>query len=130
MYSYGPTTTCKETLRQMTKDTLNGEAIDRLFALIEERRTADPNESYTAELFSRGRAKIVQKTGEEAVETIIAAMKNDPTEVVRESADLLYHILVLWSEMGVRPQDVYAELARREGTSGLEEKRLRDSATD
>ena len=61
----------------MTEDTMNGEAIDRLFALIEERRTADPNESYTSELFSRGRAKIVQKTGEEAVETIIAAMTND-----------------------------------------------------
>ena len=114
----------------MTEDTMNGEAIDRLFALIEKRRTADPNESYTAELFSRGRAKIVQKTGEEAVETIIAAMTNDSTEVVRESADLLYHLLVLWSEMGVRPQDVYAELARRERMSGLEEKRRRDSSTD
>ena len=114
----------------MTEDTLNGEAIDRLFALIEERRTAAPNKSYSAKLFSHGRAKIVQKAGEEAVETIIAAMTNDSIEVAKESADLLYHLLVLWSEMGLRTQDVYAELARREGTSGLEEKRLRDSATD
>jgi len=123
-------TTYREPLRQMTEETLNGEAIDRLFALIEERRTADPDESYTAKLFSRGRSKILQKTGEEAVETIIAAMADDPAEVAKESADLIYHLLVLWSETGVRPHDVYAELARREGTSGLEEKKGRNGNAD
>ena len=109
----------------MTEYTLNGAAIDRLFAIIEDRQGADPEESYTAKLFARGRAKIAQKTGEEAVETIIAAMSGDPEEVAKESADLLYHLLVLWSEMGVRPADVYAELSKREGMSGLEEKRSR-----
>ena len=109
----------------MTENTLNGAAIDRLFAIIEDRQGADPEESYTAKLFARGRAKIAQKTGEEAVETIIAAMSGDPEEVAKESADLLYHLLVLWSEMGVRPADVYAELSKREGMSGLEEKRSR-----
>ena len=109
----------------MTENTLNGAAIDRLFAIIEDRQGADPEESYTAKLFARGRAKIAQKTGEEAVETIIAAMSGDPEEVAKESADLLYHLLVLWSEMGVRPADVYAQLSKREGMSGLEEKRSR-----
>ena len=109
----------------MTEKTLDGAAIDRLFAIIEDRQGADPEESYTAKLFARGRAKIAQKTGEEAVETIIAAMSGDAEEVAKESADLLYHLLVLWSEVGVRPADVYAELSKREGTSGLEEKRSR-----
>ena len=113
----------------MTENIMNGEVLDRLFDLIQERRTADLNKSYTAKLFSSGRAKIAQKTGEEAVETIIAAMMNDSAEVVSESADLLYHLLVLWSETGVQPQDVYAELARREATSGLEEKKNRDGAS-
>ena len=109
----------------MTKNTLDGAAIDRLFAIIEDRRGADPDKSYTAKLFGCGRAKIAQKTGEEAVEMIIAAMSGDPEEVTKESADLLYHMLLLWSEMGVRPADIYAELSKREGKSGLDEKRSR-----
>jgi phosphoribosyl-ATP pyrophosphohydrolase len=106
----------------MTENTLNGVAIDRLFAIIEDRQGADPEESYTAKLFARGRAKIAQKTGEEAVETVIAAMSGDREEIAKESADLLYHLLVLWAETGVRPADVYAELSKREGMSGLDEK--------
>jgi len=94
----------------------------RLFALIESRKGADPSVSRTALLFHRGVAKIAQKVGEEAVETAIAAVEAKPAEVVSESADLLYHLLVLWSAMGLKPEDVFAELARREGTSGIEEK--------
>lgn len=108
----------------------DGSVIDRLFAVIEDRKTVDPGESYTARLHAGGRAGIVRKTGEEAVETIIAAMAGDAGEVARESADLLYHLLVLWSDAGVRPADVYAELARREGVSGLEEKRRRGGGRD
>lgn len=114
----------------MTEDTLDGSTIDRLFATIEDRKAADPEESYTARLYARGRAKIAQKTGEEAVETIIAAMSGDAEEVAKESADLLYHLLVLWSEAGVCPSDVYARLAKREGISGLEEKRRRGGGRD
>lgn len=110
----------------MAENDLDGAAIDRLFAVIEGRRGADPEESYTAKLFARGRAKIAQKTGEEAVETVIAAMSGAPDELAKESADLLYHLLVLWAEVGVRPVDVYAELAKREGVSGLEGEKRRD----
>ena len=114
----------------MTGDVLDGSVIDRLFAVIEDRKTADPEESYTARLRAGGRAGIARKTGEEAVETIVAAMAGDAGEVARESADLLYHLLVLWSDAGVRPADVRAELARREGASGLEEKRSRSGGRD
>ena len=114
----------------MTGDMLDGSVIDRLFAVIEARKTADPEESYTARLRAGGRAGIARKTGEEAIETIVAAMAGDAGEVARESADLLYHLLVLWSDAGVRPADVRAELARREGVSGLEEKRRRSGGRD
>jgi phosphoribosyl-ATP pyrophosphohydrolase len=105
-------------------DTL-GEALERLWRVIEARRGADPNTSYTAKLFSRGRAKIAQKLGEEAVEAVIEAVKGDATALIGESADVLYHLLVLWADMGVSPADIAAELARREGTSGIAEKRRR-----
>jgi len=99
--------------------------LDRLFAAIDARRTADPSDSYTARLLGRGTGKCAQKLGEEAVETVIAAVANDPEAVVAESADLLYHLLVVWAATGVRPADVYAELARREGVSGIAEKAAR-----
>ncbi len=97
----------------------------RLFAIIESRKGADPSVSRTAHLFHRGIPKIAQKLGEEAVEAVIAAVEGKAGELVNESADVLYHLLVLWSAMGLKPEDVYAELARREGTSGIEEKRAR-----
>jgi phosphoribosyl-ATP pyrophosphohydrolase len=97
----------------------------RLFALIESRKGADPSVSRTAYLFHRGIPKIAQKVGEEAVEAAIAAVAGKSGELIGESADLLYHLLVLWSAMGLKPEDVYAELARREGTSGIEEKSSR-----
>jgi phosphoribosyl-ATP pyrophosphohydrolase len=102
-----------------------GPTLDRLWQVIQSRRGADPQSSYTARLFARGRAKIAQKLGEEAVEAVIEGVANNPSALVGESADLLYHLLVLWADAGVSPADVAAELARREGTSGLEEKRAR-----
>ena len=101
------------------------DALGRLYAAIEARKGADPEESYTARLFARGPEKIAQKLGEEAVETVIAAAAGRRAEVVAESADLLYHLLVAWAEAGIAPEDVWAELARREGVSGIAEKRAR-----
>jgi phosphoribosyl-ATP pyrophosphohydrolase len=101
------------------------EALDRLYKAILDRRGADPETSYTAKLFSRGRAKIAQKLGEEAVETVIEAMSGDTERLAEESADLLYHLLVLWADAGLKPDDVYAVLAAREGTSGIAEKSSR-----
>ena len=103
------------------------EVLARLFAVIESRKGAAPEDSYTAKLFADGRETMVRKLGEEATETILAAMTGDNAHTVRESADLLYHLLVLWADCGIAPDDVWAELARREGTSGLEEKRNRNN---
>ncbi len=102
-----------------------GAALGRLWQVVTSRRGADPETSYTARLFARGRAKIAQKLGEEAVEAVIEGVRGDRTKLVGESADLLYHLFVLWADMGVAPSDVAVELTRREGTSGLDEKRCR-----
>lgn len=102
-----------------------GAALDRLWQVIQSRRGADPHTSYTARLLSRGRAKIAQKLGEEAVEAVIEGVRNNPAALVGESADLLYHLLVLWAATGVSPADVATELSRRDGISGLAEKRAR-----
>jgi phosphoribosyl-ATP pyrophosphohydrolase len=102
-----------------------GPALDRLWQIIQSRRGADPESSYTARLFARGRAKIAQKLGEEAVETVIEGVGENPAALVGESADLLYHLLVLWAAAGVSPAEVAVELTRREGTSGIAEKRAR-----
>lgn len=100
-------------------------AIDALFTVIASRKGADPETSYTAKLFAKGRPKIAQKLGEEAVEAVVAALAQGKAELVGESADLLYHLLVLWAECGIRPEEVWAELARRSGTSGIDEKKSR-----
>jgi phosphoribosyl-ATP pyrophosphohydrolase len=102
-----------------------GPTLDRLWEVIQSRRGADPQTSYTARLFSRGRAKIAQKLGEEAVEAVIEGVRDNPSALVGESADLLYHLLVLWADAGISPADVATELTRREGTSGIDEKRAR-----
>ena len=102
-----------------------GEALDRLWRVIDSRRGADPASSYTAKLFARGNAKIAQKLGEEAIEAVIEGVKGDRTALVGESADLLYHLLVLWAAAGLTPADVAAELVRREGISGINEKKGR-----
>lgn len=101
--------------------------IDRLFALIESRRHADPAASYTAKLFNAGIAKIAKKVGEEGVETALAAVAEDKTALAQESADLLYHLLVLWAASGLTPEEVYAALEMRRPRSGLEEKAARKS---
>jgi phosphoribosyl-ATP pyrophosphohydrolase len=103
----------------------SGKIIDRLYQTVAGRKGADPASSYTAQLFSKGRAKIAQKLGEEAVETLIAALAETPERLVGESADLLYHLMVLWADCGVQPADVWAELERRQGVSGIVEKNAR-----
>lgn len=99
--------------------------LDTLETIIRERLGADPDSSYVARLHARGRAKIAQKLGEEAVETVIAAMAGDKAELTKEAADLIFHLLVLLAEAGLSLDDVRAELARREGVSGLVEKASR-----
>lgn len=99
--------------------------LERLFAVIESRKGAPPESSYTAKLFGQGTGKIAQKVGEEAVETVIAAVAGKPDQLVTESADLLYHLLVLWAQAGIDPGQVWQELAGREGTSGIDEKASR-----
>ncbi len=99
--------------------------VDRLYAVIASRKGADPEISYTARLFAKGTAKLAQKLGEEAVEAAIAAVQRNRDELVQESADVLYHLLVVWADAGVTPADVWAELKRREGRSGVEEKKAR-----
>lgn len=99
--------------------------LDRLFATVADRKGADPETSYTAKLFTKGRAKICQKLGEEGVETVIAGTAGTAEQVASESADLLYHLLVLWADAGVKPEDVWTILEKREGTSGLAEKAAR-----
>ena len=103
------------------------DTLHKLAATIAERRQADAGSSYTASLFAKGLPKIAQKLGEEAVETVIAAMARDPKGVTGEAADLLFHLLVLLEAAGVPLGDVYAELDRREGVSGLDEKAARGS---
>jgi phosphoribosyl-ATP pyrophosphohydrolase len=99
--------------------------LDRLFAVVESRRNADPTVSHSARLLSRGPAKVAQKFGEEAVECLIEAVAGNREALIAESADVLYHLLVLWVSAGVNPGDVWAELIHREGISGIAEKAAR-----
>ncbi len=99
--------------------------LERLFAVIESRRGGDVQTSYTASLLAEGTEGAARKVGEEAIETVLAGLRGERDQVVRESADLLYHLLVLWAACAVRPADVWEELTRREGTSGLAEKAAR-----
>lgn len=104
-------------------------ALDRLAATIEARRGADPDSSWTAKLLAKGPEKCAEKFGEEAVEAIIEAVKGDREGLTSEAADVLYHLLVMLTARDVRLDDVLAELARREGTSGITEKATRPSGT-
>lgn len=99
--------------------------IDRLFGVILSRRDADPAASYTGKLFSQGTLKIAKKLGEEGVETALAAVAEDKEHLINESADLLYHLLVLWAACGVAPEDAYKALDARTHRSGIEEKKSR-----
>jgi len=103
----------------------NRDTLERLYDVIAGRKGGDPAVSHTAKLFAKGRAKIAQKMGEEAVELAIAAVAETRDDVISESADLVFHLLVLWADCGVTIDDVRAELRRREGQSGIEEKKAR-----
>jgi phosphoribosyl-ATP pyrophosphohydrolase len=102
-----------------------GDALARLWATIETRRGASPDASYTAKLLAAGPAGVARKFGEESLEAVIEAVKGDTAALTRESADVLYHLLVLWAAAGLSPDEVAAEFIRREGTSGIAEKRSR-----
>ena len=101
------------------------DTFSRLFATIEARKSADPDGSWTAKLLSKGPEKCAEKFGEEAIEAIIEAVKGDKAALVSEAADVLYHLAVMLSARDVTFDDVMAELERREGTSGIEEKASR-----
>jgi len=100
--------------------------LERLAAVVESRRGADPGRSYVARLLAGGGDAILKKIGEEATETIMAAKDGAPERIVAETADLWFHCLVMLAHFGLSPADVLDELARREGLSGLEEKASRE----
>ena len=100
--------------------------LDRLWQTVENRRAAgDVEASHSARLMARGTAKVAQKLGEEAVECVIEAVQGNRAATILESADVLYHLLVVWVDAGIRPEEVWAELRRREGISGIAEKAAR-----
>ena len=99
--------------------------LQRLAHTLELRKSADPKSSYAAQLFAKGHDAILKKIAEEAAETLLAAKDGDKLHIVRETADLWFHTLVLLAWHGLRPEDVLAELRRREGISGIDEKRSR-----
>ena len=101
------------------------DTLARLAATVASRRGADPDTSYVARLFHKGEDAILKKIGEEATETVMAAKDGDADRIVSETADLWFHCLVMLAHYNLGPTDVLAELARREGTSGIEEKALR-----
>ena len=98
------------------------DSLGRLYQQVIEAKSADPAVSRTAKLMRAGRSKMSKKLAEEAIEVVIDAMNGETDAVVRESADLLYNLVVLWADVGIRPQDVFAEMARRERLFGLAEK--------
>lgn len=104
----------------MSKDILK-----ELFETIQSRKGADPESSYTASLFKKGVEKIAQKIGEEAMETAIEAIKGDRDKLKEESADLLFHLMVLWAHQGLTPDDILDVLQKRSGISGIDEKNSR-----
>lgn len=104
---------------------IDASVLDRLFDVVLSRRGIDPSTSHSARLLSRGTSKVAQKFGEEAVECLIEAVAGRTQELIGESADVLYHLIVLWVDAGVTPAEVWAELQRREGTSGIAEKASR-----
>ncbi len=105
---------------------MHNDTIQQVFATIKHRQTqGDPKHSWTAKLLADGTEKICKKLGEETTETIIGAIKKDTDNVIYESADVLYHLMVLWADQGITPDQVLQELARRQGISGISEKKQR-----
>jgi len=101
------------------------DTLKKLCNVIDERKGKSPDKSYVAKMFKKGTNKICQKVGEEATEVVIAALAEKKKDVVSESADLLFHLCMLWVDKGVAPEDVMAELEKRMGQSGLDEKAAR-----
>ena len=107
-----------------------GNIIDELFGVIEKRKGGDPETSYVARTFSRGREHVAKKVGEEGVEVALAGALGDKKAVVSESADLLFHLLILWSDTGVAPAEVLDELSKRRGVSRLAREARKRKAGD
>jgi len=105
---------------------MDSEILRRLAETIEARKRADAGSSYVASLFAKGHNAVLKKVGEEAAETLLAAKDGDKLQIVRETADLWFHCLVMLAWHGLGPDDVLAELRRREGISGIDEKASRD----
>jgi len=103
----------------------DGGTLARLADVIESRKGGDPERSYVARLLARAPDAVLKKIGEEATETVMAAKDADPERIVAECADLWFHCLVMLAQYGIRPERVLAELERRAGTSGIEEKAAR-----
>ena len=99
-----------------------GDSLGRLYQAVIAAKDLDPATSRTARLFKRGPAKMAKKLAEEAIEVVIDAVNRKPDAVIRESADLLYNLTVLWASAGVRPEDIWAEMDRREALFGIAEK--------
>ena len=105
---------------------MSQEILNQIFETIESRKGADPDSSYVASLFEKGREKIAEKVGEESIETIIEAIKDDKEKLASESADLLFHLMILWSDAGLKPNDIFDILSARNGISGHDEKASRE----
>jgi len=105
---------------------MSDQTLEKLAAVLEQRKRADPETSYVASLYSKGLDAILKKVGEEATETVIAAKGGDTEQLVYETADLWFHTLILLAHQGVGPEKVLTELERRFGLSGLEEKASRN----
>lgn len=99
--------------------------LDKLFETIESRKNADAAQSYVASLFARGTNKIAEKVSEETTEAIIEAVQGNKQKLAEESADLLFHLMILWSDQGLNPNDIFQILEKREGISGHDEKTSR-----
>jgi phosphoribosyl-ATP pyrophosphohydrolase len=104
---------------------VDARVLEHLFKVIESRKSASPDASYTAKLLAGGALAIGAKITEEAGETVLAALGEGNESLAAESADLIYHLLVLWAEAGLNPEQVWAVLVRRAGTSGIAEKAAR-----
>lgn len=105
---------------------MSNDVLDKLAQVLEERKGADPDSSYVAKLYSKGLDAILKKIGEEATETVMAAKDGDAEKIIYETADLWFHSMVLLAQQGLKPEQVLAELDRRFGLSGLEEKAQRE----
>lgn len=121
--------TKKPTRKLPAKQPKGSDAIlERLALTIDARKSGDPDVSYVARLFAKGGDAVLKKIGEEATEVVMAAKDGLPTAIIAETADLWFHCMIMLSQHNLRPSDVLAELARREGLSGLDEKAKRDKA--